>query len=769
MTKTLARKKAVQDVNRRQFLIGTVAAGTGLTCGFSLLPTITGSAGEALAAGNFEPTVWYTIDRGGIVTVHVEKAEMGQHVGTAFAQAVAEELGADWQDMRLDYPDPGDKKFTSPLAFITGGSWSVSTNFDSLSRAGAAGRMALMEAGAGMLGVPVSEVRAENSKVIAKNGKSVTYAQIVSTGKLNKVVTPEELKAIKLKDPKDYKLIGKPVHALDIPPKTNGTAKYGMDMFVPGMVYAKIARPPVRYGAKANAVDDSEAKKIPGYRQFISVPDPTGTAAHYVIAIADSYPAALEAARVLKVDWDLGPNKDVSSDGLLEHAKELVADPSKGFSFWDIGNAAQVLPTAAVKHEAVYITPLAVHAPMEPMNCVAFEDGGIWHIYSGSQFQGRSTALCAAVAGVKPEQVLIHQVYLGGGFGRRLEADAMVPAVIAAKAVGKPVKLIYSREEDTQNDFFRTLTYQRLQGGVDASGKLLALNQDVCSAWATKRWGIEAFLSDSTDKKGKLDSFSVNGADSWYTIPNHHVRAIENDIAQVATPSGQFRSVAPAWTFWAVESFMDELAHAAKKDPVEFRLALLDATGPNAGSAPNSVGGAKRIANVLRYAVEKSGYGQKKLPKGTGQGVAVVSSQERSSPTWTACVAEVSVGADGVVKVNKLTIAIDIGTTVNPDGARAQTEGATLWGLSLALYEQASMRKGNLVQANFDTYTPLRMSQVPELDIHVLSTGNYPAGVGEPAVTVVSPAVANAVYNAVGARVRTLPLTPDKVKAAMKA
>src|SRR5215472_5021700 len=769
MAKTLARKKAVLDVNRRQFLIGTMTAGAGLTCGFSLLSGVTGSAGEAFAAGNFSPTVWYTVDRGGLVTVHIEKAEMGQHVGTAFAQAVAEELEADWKDMRLDYPDPGDKKFTSPLAFITGGSWSVSTNFDSLSRAGAAGRAALMEAGAGMLGVPASDVRAEKSKVIAKNGKSVTYAQIVSTGKLDKVVTADELKAIKLKDPKDYKLIGKPKHALDIPPKTNGTAKYGMDMFVPGMVYAKIARPPVRYGAKANNVDDSEAKKVPGYRQFLSVPDPTGTAAHYVIAIADSYPAALEAARVLKVDWDLGPNKDISSDGLLQHAKELVADPSKGFSFWDIGNAAQAVSTAAIKHEAVYITPLAVHAPMEPMNCVAFEDGGIWHIYSGSQFQGRSTALCAAVAGVKPEQVLIHQVYLGGGFGRRLEADAMIPAVMAAKAVGKPVKLIYSREEDTQNDFFRTLTYQRLQGGVDANGKLLALNQDVCSAWTFKRWGLEAFLSDSTDKKGKLDSSAVNGADSWYTIPNHHVRAIENDIAQAATPSGQFRSVAPAWTFWAVESFMDELAHAAKKDPVEFRLALLDATGPNAGSVPNSVGGAKRIANVLKYAVEKSGYGQKKLPKGSGQGVAVVSSQERNSPTSTACVAEVSVGADGVVKVNKITIAIDIGTTVNPDGARAQTEGATLWGLSLALYEQASMRKGNIVQANFDSYTPLRMSQVPELDIHVLSTGNYPAGVGEPAVTVVAPAVANAVYNAVGARVRTLPLTPERVKAAMKA
>jgi isoquinoline 1-oxidoreductase beta subunit len=262
----------------------------------------------------------------------------------------------------------------------------------------------------------------------------------------------------------------------------------------------------------------------------------------------------------------------------------------------------------------------------------------------------------------------------------------------------------------------------------------------------------------------------VNGADSWYTIPNHHVRAIENDIAQTATPAGQFRSVAPAWTFWAVESFMDELAHAAKKDPVEFRLAMLDAAGQNAGSAPNSVGGAKRIANVLKVVVEKSGYGKKQLPQGRAQGIAVVSSQERNTPTWTACVAEVSVDkSTGVVTLHKVTIAIDVGTMVNPDGALAQVEGATLWGVSLALYEQATMKNGNIVQANFDTYTPLRMAQVPELDIHILNTGNYPSGVGEPAVTVVAPAIANAVFNASGARVRTLPLTPDRVKAAMTA
>jgi isoquinoline 1-oxidoreductase beta subunit len=764
MSNKLVRKMA-PAVDRRQFLIGSIATGAGLTFGFSALPTITGSAGEALAAGNFSPTVWYTIDRGGIVTVHITKSEMGQHVGTALAQAVVEELGADWKDVRIDYPDPAERWGL----MVTGGSWSVNNTFDTLSRCGAAGREALIEAGAKKLKVAAADCHVANGRVIAKSGEWVSYADLVLSG-LDKTYTPDDLKKIELKKPSAYAIVGKRAPALDIPAKVNGTAKYGMDMFVPGMVYAKISRPPVRYGAKPGNVDDSAAKKVPGYLQFVSVADPTGTAAAYVIAIADNYPAAMEAARVLKIDWDLGPNKDVSSDSMLKHAADLVADASKGLSFWDIGNASKALSSAATKQEAVYITPLAVHAPMEPMNCVAFEREGTWHIYSGSQFQTRSGPLVAAAVGAKPEQVLIHQVYLGGGFGRRLEADAMVPAVLAAKAVGKPVKLIYDRQEDVQNDFFRTLTYQRLQGGLDAGGNLVGLNQDVCTAWATKRWGIEAFLSDSTDKKGKLDSFSVNGADSWYTIPNHHVRAIENDIAQSAAPAGQFRSVAPAWTFWAVESFMDELAHAAKKDPVAFRLAMLDAKGQNAGSAPNSVGGAKRIANVLKVAVEKSGYGKKKLADGHAQGVAVVSSQERNTPTWTAAVAEVSVDkGTGKVTLHKMTVAIDIGTAVNPDGALAQVQGSTLWGVSLALYEQASMKDGNIEQTNFDTYTPLRMSQVPELDLHVLSTGNYPSGVGEPAVTVVAPAIANAVYNAVGARVRTLPLTPERVKAAMKA
>ncbi len=768
MSETLARKDAASGVSRRQFLVGTAAAGAGLTCGFSLLPQVVGSAGEALAAGNFSPTVWYTIDRGGLITVHVTKAEMGQHVGTALAQAVAEELEADWRDMRVDYPDPAPQWGL----MVTGGSWSVNWTFDLLSRAGAAGRMALIDAAAKAWGVPASECHAENSKVVHKSGKSITYAALVAAGKLDKTYTPEDLKTITLKTPKDYKIVGKPLHALDIPAKTNGTARYGLDMFVKGMVYAKIARPPVRIGAKPIKVDDTDAKNVPGYQQYVMADDPTGTAVAYVIAIADNYPAAKAAAAALKIEWDLGPNKDVSSDSMLQHAKELTADASKGFPFWVVGDAEQELPKTAIKHEAEYVTPLAVHAPMEPMNCVAFQEGDAWHIYSGSQFQSRAVPLAAAVAGVKPEQMFVHQLYLGGGFGRRLEADALIPTILASKAIGKPVKLIYTREEDTQNDFFRTLTYQKLQGGLDAKGNLVALKHDVCSGWATKRWKIDAFMADSVDKKGKLDAFSVNGADSWYSIPNHRVRAIENEIAQDAAPPGQLRSVSPAWTFWALESFLDEIAHKAGKDPVQLRLALLDAKGANGGAAPNSVGGANRIKNVIKVALEKSGYEKKRgnMPKGHGIALASVSSQERSSPTWTAGVVEVAVNEKtGEVRVHKVTVVIDVGTAVNPDGIKSQCEGATLWGVSLALSEYATMKNGGIEQGNFDTYVPLRMEQVPEIDIHIVQTNNYPVGVGEPATTVIAPAIANAVFNAVGARVRTLPITPDKVLAAMKA
>jgi isoquinoline 1-oxidoreductase len=600
----------------------------------------------------------------------------------------------------------------------------------------------------------------------------MSFAEIVKSGKASRAWTPEELKAIKLKTPDQYVLIGRSIPQLDIPAKTNGTAKYGIDARVPGMVYGKLALPPVRYGATVKSIDDSDAKKVRGFIRAVKVEDPTKTTSGWVVAVADTYEGAKKAAAALKIDWDKGPNAQVSDQTILDESRRLQQDPNSGLLFVKDGDSAATLATAAKVLEAEYTTSINIHAPMEPMNALVEEKDGIWHIYTGNQFNTRTTGIAAAVAGTDPKNIVIHQHYLGGGFGRRLESDMVVPAIAAAKAVGKPVKMIYAREDDMAMDFTRPLTYQKVKVGLDADGKAIAMEHDVIGAWPTARWGIPAFLTPSVDKKGSHDGFTVNGADYWYSIPNHTVRNIENEVAQSATPSGQLRSVAPGWTFWAVESIMDEIAHAAGKDPVDLRLSLLDAAGENAGSSkyPAQQGGAKRLANALRTAVGRAGYGAVKPGPNEGIGVACVSAQERDTPTWTACVAHVAVDpSSGEVTLKKLTVAMDVGTAVNPDGIRAQVEGSTLWGASIALLEKGSMKDGGIEQTNFDTYTPMRMSQMPELDISIIANGEAAVGVGEPAVTVVAPAIANAIFNAVGARVRSLPITADAVKAAMKA
>jgi CO/xanthine dehydrogenase Mo-binding subunit len=748
------------DLSRRSFLVGTAA--TGLVLGYSAIP----GADSALAAApsNFEPSVWYSIAPDGLVTVSCGKADMGQHVASTMAQIVCEELGANWKDMRV-LLTTNDPKFNDPVlgVQITGGSWSTMMNFDAMSRAGAAGRIALSEAAAGAMGVPASELVVRDSTVShAKSKKSMSFADIVKSGKATKTFTPDELKAIKLKTSDQYTLIGVSVPQLDIPDKTRGAAKYGIDTMLPGMVYGKIVTPPVRYGATVKTVDDSEAKKVPGFIKAIALDDKTGTTTGWVVAVANTYANARKAADALKITYDGGPNAKLSSESLLAEAKRLQALDDSGQFFVKDGDTKAALASAAKVMEAEYTTNINIHCPMEPMNATAEFKGDILHVYSGNQFPTRSGAIAAGAAGIDPKFVVLHQTWLGGGFGRRLDADMMVPAVQAAKAVGKPVKVIFSRENDMTMDFSRPLTYQKVKAGLDSDGRLIALDHDVVSAWPTQRWGIPDFLTPSVDKKGPLDAFTVNGADFFYTVPNHNVRAILNEMAHNATPSGQLRSVAPGWTFWAVESMIDELAHSVGKDPALYRVDMLDGRGANAG-------GAQRLRNTLLAAMGLAGYGTKQLPKGEGMGVACVSSQERATASWTACVAHVAVAPSGEVKVKKLTVATDVGTQVNPDGIQAQVSGAALWGLSLALYEKATLKDGGIEQTNFDTYTPLRMSQVPEVAVSVIANGEHATGVGEPAVTVVAPAIGNAIFNAVGARIRSLPITAEAVKAAMKA
>jgi isoquinoline 1-oxidoreductase len=756
------------ELSRRAFLVGAGAAG--VVCGLGL-------PGAAQAAGEtYSPSVWYQIGEDGLVTVNVGKADMGQHIASTMAQIVAEELGAAWKDMRVNLVG-NDPKYADPVlgATITGGSWSTMMNFDAMSRAGAAGRIALTEAAASMLGVNVEDCQVVESRVVAKGGKSVSFADIVKKGSAQavgnqtknlwstKMFNADEIKKIALKTPDQYRLIGKDIPQIDIPFKVKGAAHYGIDTRLDGMVYGRPVTPPVRYGATVKSVDDSDAKaKVKGFIKAVVVDDPTKTTSGWVVAVAKTYGEAITAANLLKIDYDKGPYADVSSETLVAEAKKLQAQPEAGVFYVKDGDAAGALSSAAKVIEAEYTTEINIHCPMEPMNCTAEIKDGILHLYSGNQFMTRSTAIAAGAVGMDPKNVVIHQAWLGGGFGRRLDSDMFVPAAVAAKDTGLPVKVIYSREHDMQMDFTRPLTYQKVRAGVDDKGKLIAVDHDLVSAWPTARWGIPGFLTPAVDKKGALDGFAVHGADFYYSVGNHTIRTILNQLAQNATPSGQLRSVAPGWTFWAVESLIDEVAHATGQDPVEYRLGMLDGAGDNDG--------AQRLANTLRAAVGLSGYGTKKLPKGEGMGVACVSSQERKTSTWTAAVAHVAVGEDGKVKVKKLTVATDVGTAINPDGIRAQVMGATSWGLSLAMYEKATLKNGAIEQSNFDQYKPLRMADVPEIEVAVIANGDdMPRGVGEPAVTVIAPALANAIFNAVGARVRSLPITADAVKAAMKA
>ena len=419
----------------------------------------------AATPASFEPTAWYAIGNDGKIVVTVGKAEMGQHISSTMAQPIAEELEASWKDMSLALAS-NDPKYNDPVLGIqlTGGSYSTEMNFDAMCRAGAAGRVTLIKAASEMLGVPENELRASDFRVHhAKSKRSLSYAEIVKGGKVNKVWTPDELKAIVLKTPEQRTKIGQSLPQLDIPSKTNGTCKYGIDAFVPDMLYGKLAIPPVRYGATVRSVDDSAAKKIPGFVKAVVVDDKTGSTTGWVVAVASSYEGAKKAAAALKVDWDKGPNANVSNQSMIDESRRLQKEGTEGLLYVKDGDSAAAMQKAAKVIEAEYLTTLNIHAPMEPMNALALERDGIWHIYTGNQFNTRTTAIAAAIAGTDPKNVLIHQAFLGGGFGRRLESDMVVPAVAAAKAVGKPVKLIYAREDDMQMDFTRPLTYQKVK------------------------------------------------------------------------------------------------------------------------------------------------------------------------------------------------------------------------------------------------------------------------------------------------------------------
>jgi CO/xanthine dehydrogenase Mo-binding subunit len=745
-----------ETMNRRTFLAGT--AGTTLVMGLGVvLPGCSKkeAASDMAAAGAsklFSPAVWFEISGTGAVLINIAKAEMGQHVGTALARIVADELGADWSRVSIKHVD-SDPRWGY---MVTGGSWSVLTSFTMLSQAGAAGRTILIDAGAKLLGVEAASCRVENGNVIAGD-QQVSFATIVAKGDTSRTINDEELAAMPIKAAADRRLIGKASSALDIPAKTNGTAIYALDTELPNMVYAHPMIPPTRYGSSIRSIDDSAAKDIDGYLQTLEINDPSEVIQGWAVVVADNFPAAMKAADVVEIDWAPGPTAAVTEADILAEGQKIAEDPSSGTRFVDEGDVDAARESAADTLSAIYRTGTALHFTLEPQNALVEYVDGIFHIHSGNQWQSLILPYLANALGVEESNIVIHQYYLGGGFGRRLFGDQMIPAVLAARELGRPVKLIFQREADSRFDCARSPSVAKFDASFDENGELTGIEHAAAAGWPTLAMA-PGFMGDGVDGKGKFDPFAANGSDHWYTLPNHRVRVINNDLAQRTFLPGWLRSVGPGWIGWGVESFMDEVAAKAGVDPVEFRLAHLDGSGRQAGVAPNSVGGATRLANVLRDVAERSGWGRE-LPKGEGLGVAVSHGQERANPTWTACVAHVAVDAESrAVTVKKIWQSIDCGTVVHPDGAMAQAEGATLWGVSLALHEGTAFVDGQVKDRNLNTYTPLRMSDVPELDIKFVDSTEFPMGLGEPPLIAVPPAIGNAVFAASGVRVRDLPI-----------
>lgn len=750
--------KTEKGVSRRGFLVGAGTASAVLTMGF-----VTVAPGKAFAAGNavISPSIFFDIHADNRVVVHIAKAELGQHVGTALSQILAEELDADWDQISIEYVgfDPRHG------LHLTGGSWSVNWTFDALSRAGAAGRIALLEAAAEKLGGAAADYTAAGG-VITGNGHSVTFGELVGMGIEPRIFSEDDLKALTLKPAEQRKLIGQDIPALDIPDKVRGTADFGIDARVDGMVIGTPKTPPVRAGAKVLSVDDSAARQIKGYRNYVIMDNPLVGHDGVVLAVADTYWAANQAAAALEVDYDLGQNTGVSLQDIHAESTRLIETGEQERIFVQEGDADAVLAGASETVTATYSTGINIHAPLEPQSALVHVQGNKVNIWAGNQFQ---TLMAGTIGGLgfKEENIHFTQMLLGGGFGRRLDPDAIVMATLASSQMGRPVKVIYSREFDTLMDYTRPASVMRMQA-CTKDGKIDAWRASSASPSASLRQ-LPVFMAPdlSGDETKTFDPFAVNGADHWYTIENQKVLLSLNAIGQAATPSGHLRGVGPSWQFFAVESFIDEVAHSTGIDPLDFRLSMLDGTGKNAGTGAQE-GGALRLAAMLKDVADRSGY-RDAQPENEAIGIACVSAQERNTATWMACAAHVAVDPEtGAFEVKKLTLGIEVGTTINPTGVKAQVEGSALWGLSIATLEDVGMEDGALTADNYyGGFAPTRMENLPILDVAVHETGRYPVGCGEPGVSVVGPAIANAIEKAVGARVRNLPITADKVKAAM--
>ena len=715
------------DLTRRQFLKMT---GTGLAIAVATTPTgirLLSAAELAKEGPSFRPSVWLEVRPDETVIVTVSKSEMGQGVYTSLPMIVADELDADWQTVQMAVAPAGDA-YKDPVwgSQATGGSSSIRHMYEALRKAGAAARQMLVTAAAGKWQVPVSECTYELGTVRhRKSGKNLTYGKLAAyAAKLAVPQNPE------LKKEAQFRYIGVALPRLDMHDKVSGAAKFGIDASVPGMLFAAVARPPA-FGADALSYQQEAAEKVPGVKAVVPCRSGIGVC-------ADSLAAAWKGRDALKPVWTKGSDPQMNTTSL---EKEFLGRlDQQGIVARNDGDAAGAIGRAEQKFEAVFQQPFLAHATMEPMNCTADVRTDSCEIWVPTQNQTGTQQTAIKITGLKPEQILVHTTFLGGGFGRRFERDFVEEALLLSKTAGKPVKLVWTREEDMQNDFYRPMNATRIRAALDGNGKIAAWSQTiVCPS-------IFARVFPQTMKNG-IDNAAVEGVENMeYAIPNLHVEYVRYDTL---VPVGFWRSVGSSHNAFTVESFVDELAHAARKDPLEFRLAMLH-------DHP-------RAAKVLEVAAEKAGWG-KPLPEGRSHGIAY----HLSFGSYVAEVAEISVDPkSGAITVHKVTCAVDCGSVVNPAILKDQMMSGIIMGLSAALKEKIELKDGGISSANFDDYELLRMSEMPEVDVHIVKSGAALGGIGEPGVPPLIPAVGNAVFAATGIRLRQLPMRPEVVLAAM--
>jgi isoquinoline 1-oxidoreductase subunit beta len=709
------------DTSRRDFLKTAAVASGGLLLGVSV-PALR----DAHAAGTMHtPNAWVHIADDNTITLISARSEMGQGVYTSMPMLIAEELGVDLKQVHVAIAPPDTKAYGNALLGgpqLTGGSTSVRDGWEKLRIAGAQVREMLVAAAAARWKVDPSQVKPGNGFVTGPRGRKATFGELAQAASTMPVPAKPQLK-----DPKDFRIVGKRTRRLDTPAKTNGTAQFGIDVTMPGMVYAALEQAPV-IGGTVKSFDASQAKGMPGVIDVVQIPDG-------VAVVADSWWRANKARKALAIQWDDGPGAGIDNASMLEGIR-AAAKTGKALPLKSAGDPDAVIAASQRVVRREYVSQLLSHSPMEPMNFTASWKDGKVQLVGPTQWQDGGQGAVAKALGIQPADVSLQTTFLGGGFGRRIDVDFIVQAAQISKAVNKPVKLVWSREDDMTHDFYRPMAVHNLAAALGPDGKPTAMTFRLTSQSITGRvFGLPAEVQDPLMTEAAL---------APYNIPAFRHDVVKHDAGLRV---GYWRSVSHLLNAFANESFVDELAREAGQDPYAYRMALLD--------------GKPRFANVLKIAAEKAGWG-KPLPAGRARGIALMEGYD----TYMAQVAEISLDKDGEVQVHRVTVAADLGRMVNPDTVEAQIQSSIAFGMGPALMQEVTLEKGRVQQTNFHQFPVVRMHQVPQIDITLVDSTEKPGGIGEPATAVVVPAIANAVAALTGKRLRKLPMTAEAIRTA---